>query len=259
MLSVKDISLRFRGLDVLRNISFDIVPGEILGLIGPNGAGKTSLFNCLTGIYKPSKGNVIFGQTKLEKLSPHEISRLGIGRTFQNLALFEHLTVLENVLLGSQRMFRRGFSQCLFSLPWIEREENFHRMNAVNIISMLNLDLSANKVISGLSYGTLKRVELARGLALSPKILLLDEPAGGLSQSEVHELSDHLIRFKNHLGLTQVLVEHNIELVMSVCDRIIVFNAGAKIAEGTPVEIQRNEAVIRAYLGGGVDDADTST
>jgi branched-chain amino acid transport system ATP-binding protein len=249
LLRVHDVAVRFGGIVALDGVSFEVAPGQIVGLIGPNGAGKTTLFNCLSRLYPLDKGEVRFDGASLAAAPIHRIASLGIGRTFQNLALFRSMTVLENVMAGGHCRSRGGFVANALRLPFVRREEEKLRAAAMRIIEFLALSAVASQRVMDLPFGTQKRVELGRALAAEPRLLLLDEPAGGLNHEEVSALGALIRHVRDSLKVTVLLVEHHMALVMSVSDKVVALNFGRKIAEGTPAEVRSHPEVVAAYLG----------
>jgi branched-chain amino acid transport system ATP-binding protein len=249
LLAVRDVSVVFGGIIALNGVSFDMHKGQILGLIGPNGAGKTTLFNCLSRLYQPSSGDILMEGTSILKRPSHRIAEIGIGRTFQNVALFGNLSVLDNVRVGTHSITNGDVVSDSLQLGRARRGEAALNRKVEDILRYLDLEDVAHSIVSGLPFGTQKRVELARALASDPKILLLDEPAGGLNHEEVYVLGDLIRRVRDERNLTVLLVEHHMGLVMSIADRVVALNFGRKLAEGTPAEVQSNPDVVKAYLG----------
>ena len=249
LLRVDGVSVRFGGITALDKVSLCVTAGHIVGLIGPNGAGKTTLFNCLSRLYAFNEGEIRFEGRPIALQPPHGIAALGIGRTFQNLALFRTMTVRQNIMLGGHCRTRSGFFANALRLPKVRREERALQDHADQLIVLLDLGGVAETRVMDLPFGTQKRVELARALASEPKLLLLDEPAGGLNHEEVGVLMALLREVRDRLKLTMLLVEHHMNLVMRVSDRVVALDFGRVIADGTPAEVQANADVVRAYLG----------
>ena len=253
VLSAKNLSVRFGGVLAVNDVSFDVRRGEVFTLIGPNGAGKTTVFNLISRIYVPTAGEMTFEGQPLSKLAPHDVAQLGIARTFQNIELFEHATVLQNLLIGRHTHRETGFWSDVFFTPKARRAEIAAREKVEQVIDLLDLQHHRESMVAGLPYGVRKVVELARALCTEPRLLLLDEPSSGLNTEETDDMVFWIRDIQQELGITVLMVEHDMSLVSKVSDRVLAMNQGEMLAIGTPTEVQSHPGVIEAYLGS-VDD-----
>jgi branched-chain amino acid transport system ATP-binding protein len=246
LLKVKNLTVQFGGIKALTDVDFEMAEKEILSIIGPNGAGKTTLFNCISGVYRPSSGEVLFARESLLGLSPDRIAQRGIGRTFQNIRLFNNMSVLDNLMLGRHMKFRRSLVQAFLR---IRKEELIHREKVEEIIDFLDLAAYRQSRVIDCPYGVQKRVELGRAMVMEPKLLLLDEPVAGLTVEEKNRVAYLVTEMRGRFGFAVLLIEHDLRIVSRLADRMVVLNFGQKLAEGSPEEVQRNPEVIRAYVG----------
>ena len=264
ILAIEGVTLRFGGVTSLANVSLSQQRGEILSVIGPNGAGKTSLFNCVTGVYRPQQGRILVRTadgraTNVVGLKPSRVTMLGVARTFQNIRLFNALTAFENVKIGVESHHHTGPIGAMLRLPRTRREEREGDARSLELLDFVGLRTRANEISASLPYGGQRRLEIARALATRPQLLLLDEPAAGTNPSEKRDLEQLIRRINTEMGVSVLLIEHDMRLVMSVADRVVVLNFGSVIAAGSPAEVQRTPAVIEAYLGASTDgDADAA-
>lgn len=255
LLKVENITLKFGGLVAVNDVSFEVEEGEVFALVGPNGAGKSTIFNMISRFYDPFAGDIVFEGESLLRHPAHDIARLGIARTFQNIELFEQATVLQNLLVGRHRFRKTNLISEMLFTPGARRQEREHRQAVEEVIDFLDLHAYRDKMIAGLPYGVRKVVEMGRALAIKPKLLLLDEPASGLSVDETLDVAFWVEDLKKQMGITVLMVEHDMHLVSSVCDRVLALADGKTLAIGTPHEVQNHPAVIEAYIGASDEEA----
>lgn len=250
LLEAKDLTLRFGGATTLNAVSFDVQEGELFAIIGPNGAGKTSTFNCISGVYRPQEGEITMSGENLLGLAPDEVARRGVARTFQNVELFDNLSVLDNLLLGRHQLTDYSWPEAMWWFGRSRKQELAARRAVEELIEFLDLASVRNLPVGILPYGIKKRIELGRALAMEPKLLLLDEPVAGMNSEETEDMARFILDVRTELGTSMIMVEHDMRLVMDLADRVMVIDFGKRIALGTPEEVQADPAVIAAYLGG---------
>ncbi len=255
LLKVENLAMSFGGVKALKDVNLSVEKGEVFSILGPNGAGKTTLFNCINGIYKPDKGHIRFKDKEITGKRPDKVARMGIARTFQNIELFSHMTAMDNILLGRHHFMKAGILRSFFCGPFVREEEIANREKAEEIIDFLEIQSARNQFVINLPYGARKLVELGRALALEPEILLLDEPASGMNLEERNDLIHWIGDIQKEFHITCLLVEHDMNLVMQVSDRVLVLNFGQVIATGAPEEIAGDPQVMKAYLGQEADSA----
>ena len=249
ILNIDNITIQFGGLTAVKNFELKLQPGELVGLIGPNGAGKTTIFNMITGIYTPSVNKIYFQNTDITGMKPDKIAKLGIARTFQNVRLMENLSVIDNVMIGFHLHLQSSLASAIFRFPGYVREEESIYQKSTELLEKVDLERCKLEKAGSLPYGQQRKLEIVRALATEPKLLLLDEPAAGMNPQETKELMGFIQKIRDDFNLTIILIEHDMKVVMGICERIIVLNYGLTIAEGNPKEIQHNPEVIKAYLG----------
>ena len=248
-LKFNDVTLKFGGITALNNVSFEVKPKTLYAIIGPNGAGKTSIFNCISGIYRPTDGSIMYGDQNIKDLRPDEVANLGVARTFQNIELFENMTVLDNILIGVHRHLKYGPISSLFFNTKTRKSELDARKIAEDIIDFLEIEQFRYSYIMSLPYGVQKRVEIGRALAMDPELILLDEPAAGMNNEETEDIARFIIDIHEEMKKTVILVDHDMNMVMDIAEEVMVLNFGEKLAEGKPSEIVKDKKVIEAYLG----------
>ncbi|HXV94517.1 MAG TPA: ABC transporter ATP-binding protein [Pseudonocardia sp.] len=250
LLVVEGLTLRFGGVTALDGVSFTVAPGELFAVIGPNGAGKTSIFNCLNGVYRPQQGSIHLAGERLDGMRPTAIAARGVARTFQNIGLFANVSLVDNLMLGRHHLMKAGFLAGMFWWGRARREELAGRAAVEQVIELLELEPYRHVPAGLLPYGVAKRAELARALAMEPRLLLLDEPVAGMNLEETEDMARHIVEVRRELGLAMILVEHDMRLVMDLADRVMALDFGRELTTGTPAEVQRDPAVVEAYLGG---------
>ncbi|MDD3656177.1 MAG: ABC transporter ATP-binding protein [Atribacterota bacterium] len=249
ILNIDNITIKFGGLTAVKHFKLELITGELVGLIGPNGAGKTTVFNMITGIYTPTENRIYFQNMDITRMKPDKIAKLGIARTFQNVRLMENLTVIDNVMIGFHLHLQSGLASAIFKFPgYVKEEENIYQ-KSIELLEKVDLEKCKLEKAGSLPYGQQRKLEIIRALATEPKILLLDEPAAGMNPQETKELMRFIQKIREDFDLTILLIEHDMKVVMGICERIVVLNYGVTIAEGNPEEIQHNPEVIKAYLG----------